>query len=170
MLYLCLMLYIVLFAGIAMTVGEGLWSNTVALLSIWLAGIIAKLVGPALGAWALEQFKSDVSFGWYFLFAGLWLSFAGAVSVIRVLTDRSSRVRLRFIPQLDSIGGPLMGILAAVVFASFCAYTLMKGPIAAGEWKLSDASEWQKSTFQYLQAPFIILDRAWDNKEVDFRG
>lgn len=168
MLWLSILLLVVLFAGIAMTVNEGLWSNTVSLLAIWLAGIFATLLGPAAGAWALEQFGKDPQLGWYFLFAGMWLVFFVAVIVIRVLFDRLSRVRLRFIPQLDAAGGPLMGLFVAVMFASFCAYTLDKAPIAAGEWKMSDASEWQKSTFKYLKAPFHNLDKAWDGQNVDF--
>jgi hypothetical protein len=33
-------------------------------------------------------------------------------------------------------------------------------PIAANEWKLSEASDWQKSTFQYFSTPFNSLGRA----------
>jgi hypothetical protein len=168
MAYLCLLLFGILFAGIAMTVNEGLWSNTITLLCIWMAGVVATLVGPYLGAWALSQFNKDMTFGWYFLFAGLWLSFFVANLLLRVLFDRTSRLRLRFIPQLDAIGGPLMGIFVAIVFASFCSFTLMKAPLAAGAWKLSEATDWQKSTFQYLETPFHNLDKAWDGEALNF--
>lgn len=170
MMYLAILLLVIVFAGIAMTVNEGLWSNTVTLLAIWLAGVIATLLGPALGAWALAQFDKEPEFGWYFLFAGMWIVFFVAVNVIRISFDRISRVRVRFIPQLDTFGGPLMGVFVAVMFGSFCAYTLMKAPIAAQAdgWNISQASGWVQSTFQYLEAPFYNLDRAWDGEELNF--
>ena len=165
MLYLCILLYAVLFAGIAMTVGEGLWSNTLSLLAIWLAATLAVALGPGLGVWAqVDLFESDISFTWQFIFAGIWLVFFVSILIIRVLFDKASKVRLRFIPQLDAIAGPLMGVFVAIVFASFCTITLMV-PIQAGAWSFKDSGDWQKTTVQYLRAPMLNMLKAWAGED-----
>ncbi|MAT69612.1 MAG: hypothetical protein CMJ58_08815 [Planctomycetaceae bacterium] len=155
-------MFAVLFAGIAMTVGEGLWSNTVAFLGIWLSSMLGLFFGPSVGLIIQEQLDKEVDFTWYFIFVGMWAVFAVAVLVIRVMFDRISRIRVRFIPQLEAVGGPLMGILVAVVFTSFCTVTLFRGPINAGAWKKSDASGWVESSFQYMLTPMMSIANAWD--------
>lgn len=155
MTLLTLLLFAILFAGVAMTVNEGLWNNTVSLFCILLAGIVAVLAGVPLGNWAQQQLEKDDTFAWYFAFAGMWLTFALAVTVMRLITDRTSRLRVRFIPPLDKIAGPLMGLLVAVMMMSFTAYTLDRAPLAAGEWSYQDASPWQVDTFSYARTPFM---------------
>jgi len=61
---------------------------------------------------------------------------------------------MRFLPMLDKVAGPLMGIFVAVMLTSFTAFTLERVPIKAGEWSFKDASDWQVSTFKYARAPF----------------
>ena len=160
MLWLCVLLFFMFFAGVAMTVGEGLWSNAINLFAVMLAGLSGVAFGYPLGDWAIVEFEKDASFLWYFRFAGVWLVFFVTMMVFRLVAERASKVRMRFLPQLEMIAGPLMGMFVALMFTSVFAWTLLKLPIAANEWKLSDASEWQKSTFQYLSTPFNSLGRA----------
>jgi len=154
MLYLTVMLIFLCFASIAMTVNEGLWNNTIALLNIMLAGLLAIFGGVPLGSFLLMQSGKPPTFAWFFVFACVWFVFAVSVTAMHLATSRSSRVRVRFLPVLDKVVGPLMGILVAIMLTSFSAYTLERVPIKAGEWSFSDASDWQKTTFQYARAPF----------------
>lgn len=166
MLYLCILLFAVLFAGIAMTIGEGLWTNTVSFLAVWLSSSLALLIGPNFGLWMQEQFdKNDPQFTWYFVFAGFWLVFFLAALIIRTLFDRISRVRVRFIPQLEAVCGPLMGLLVAAAFTSFCAVTLWVGPIGARAWNAAEASDWQKTTFEYMTSPMLTMNKAWGGQK-----
>lgn len=154
MIYLLVVIGFVFFAGLAMSVNEGLWSNTISLLCILISGLAGVTAGVPLGAMILEKSGKDDSFAWYFIFAGIWGVFVLTLLVLRILTDKASRVRVRFLPLVDKIGGVLMGLLVATMLASFAAYTLVRVPISAGEWKVSDATEGQKSAFAYFQNPF----------------
>ena len=154
MLYLTVMLGFLFFAAVAMTVNEGLWNNMVALLNIILAGLIGIFAGVPLGNFLLEKSGKPPELAWYFIFAGVWVTFAATVTVLHLATKQSSGVRVRFMPLLDKVMGPVMGLVVAVMLTSFTAYTLERVPIKAGEWSFKDASAWQKSTFQYARSPF----------------
>ena len=161
MLYLTVLLIFTFFAGMAMTVNEGLWNNTILLFAILLAGLIGMVLGVPLGNFVIDRADAGAETTWYFIFGGVWLSFALSVTLIRLLVDNASKFRLKFIPLLDKIAGPLMGLLVAVMFTSFVAYTLERIPIQAGQWKFADAADWQKSTFTYARAPFFNVAKSF---------
>jgi uncharacterized membrane protein required for colicin V production len=154
MTYLAVLLAAVCFAAFAMCINEGLWSNTITLLCIILAGLMGVFVGVPLGNWAVEQAEADAATTWYYVFGGMWIVFLISAIVFRVLTDKASRTRMRFIPLLDRIAGPLMAVYVAVMLTSFASYTLLRAPIASGEWKIEDASENVVLVFKYANAPF----------------
>ncbi|NOY28621.1 MAG: hypothetical protein GXP28_00160 [Planctomycetes bacterium] len=154
MLYLTVMLGFLFFAAVAMTVNEGLWNNTIALLNVMLAGLLGIFGGVPLGNFILEQSGKPPEFAWFFVFACIWGVFAISVTVMHWVTSSSSRVKMRFLPVLDKVTGPLMGLMVAIMLTSFTAFTLERVPIQAGEWSFSDASDWQKTTFKYARVPF----------------
>lgn len=168
MLYLCIILLFVLFAGVAMSISEGLWTNAVNALGIMLAGIVGVAAGFPLGLLARDKFEKEEVFTWYFVFAGVWIAFFLFILVYRVLADRISRVRMRFVPPLENAGGPLMGVLTAVLFTSFAAFTLLI-PMAAKQWDLQKAEGWQKSTMTMGSAPFISVYNAFTGEKLQQR-
>lgn len=165
MLYLVILLGFVFFGGVAMTVGEGLWSNTVSFFVVVFGGLMGVFVGVPVGLLIMDQLEKGGEVGWYFVFAGMWLTFAVSVSVFRLFVDRGSKVRMRFIPQLEAVGGPLMGLMVAVMFVSFATYTLERVPFRAGFWDLNAASSWQKSAITYGRAPFLNVVKAFAKSE-----
>lgn len=164
-----LLTYVILFlffASVAMTINEGLWNNAIALFSNLLGGLFGIFLGVPFGNYLGEvSGKGEGDYAWYFVFAGVWSVFTLSVLVIRLVADRTSRTKMLFIPLLDKIAGPLMGLLVAVMFTSFAAYTLDRIPIQAGQWKYSDASDWQKSVFTYSRAPFYNVAKAFAKGE-----
>lgn len=154
MLYLTILLGGVFFAGVAMTIGEGLWNNTVLLLCIVLGGLFAILGGIPLGLYIVEQADASDEYVWCCVFAGVWGVFVVSVTIMRILLEKSSKTRVKFVPPLERAAGPVMGIFVAVMFTSFAAYTMERIPINAGEWNLSEAADWQKTVFTYARAPF----------------
>lgn len=167
MLYLTILLIFIFFAGVAMTVSEGLWSNTITLLCIILAGLFAIVGGIPLGLYIVEQADASKEVAWCFVFAGVWGVFIVSLTVMRILMELASRTRLRFVPPLEKVAGPLMGLYVAVMFTSFAAYTLARIPVNAGEWKYSDAADWQKTVFTYASEPFHnVVKRFADSEEV----
>lgn len=161
MLYLCILVYFVFFAAMAMTVAEGLWNNSLTLLAILLCGPLAIALGYPLGLLLQTQIDKPVEQTWYFVFAGVWLVFFVSMLVLRLLLDRvASKTRMKFVPPLEKAAGPLMGLAAAAIFTSFLTFTLYTIPIAAGEWKIGEASDWQKTTMQSGSGPFNSVLRA----------
>jgi hypothetical protein len=154
MLYLTILLIFVFFAAAAMTINEGLWSNTVLLLCIILSGLAAIFCGSPLGLFIIEKADASDEYAWHCIFAGVWGVFASSVLIMRVLFEKSSRTRVKFVPPLERVAGPLMGLFVAVMFASFAAYTMERIPIRAGHWPMADASDWKTTTFTYARAPF----------------
>ena len=161
MLYLAVLICAVMFAGVAMTVNEGLWNNAINFISIVLGGLFALFVGVPAGNLIAEQAGAGADKHWYFVFAGVWGVFALSVLIIRLLVERTSKTKMKFIPLVDKFGGPLVGILVAVMFTSFAAYTLDRIPIKAGEWKYADAVGWPQTVFKYARAPFYNLANAF---------
>jgi len=161
MLYLLILLAFVFFASVAMCVNEGLWSNTIALVSVLVCGISAILFGVPLGAYVAAQVKAGDESVWAFVFGIVWVVFAVSILVFRLLAEKASGVRMKFVPQLDMIAGPLMGLLLAVMFTSFTALTLLRMPIKAGQWDLPGASGWQRDAFLTASAPFYTVAKRY---------
>lgn len=163
--YLAILICALLFAGVAMTVNEGLWNNAISLFCVMLGGLLGVFVGVPVGNMIAEQAGATTENLWFFVFAGVWGLFALSVLLMRLIMDRTSRTRMKFIPLLDKFGGPIVGILVAVMFASFAAYTIDRIPIKAGAWSYSEAADWQKSVFKYTRAPFYNVVHAFAEGE-----
>ncbi len=158
--YLCVLIYFVFFAGVAMTINEGLWNNAVNFLAVAVASVTGICLGYPLGLFALEKFEKPDDFAWYFVFAAVWLVFFAVVMVFRVIAERLSRVRMKFVPPLELAAGPLAGLLVAVLFASFLAFTLYYIPIRAGYWDAKQATGWQLTTMRNGAGPFYTVLKA----------
>ncbi len=162
MLYLIILLAFVFFASVAMCVNEGLWSNTITLISVILSGISAILFGVPLGLLVAEKASKGDENLWYFIFALVWAVFAVTILIFRLLSEKASRVRMKFIPPLEMVAGPVMGLFVAIMFTSFAAFTLLRIPIEAGEWDLKEASGWK---LQHISAPFYTVVKKYADAE-----
>lgn len=165
MLYLAILLMFVFFAGVAMTIGEGLWSNSILLILVMLCGVLAFVTGLPLASFVLEQAEPSEEYTWHFVMACVWGVFALSMTIMRMLLERASRVKVKFVGPLDMIAGPLMGLFVAVMFTSFVTLTLSQIPIQAGEWSTGDASQWVRDFFNYARAPFYSVLNAVTGSE-----
>ncbi len=168
MIYLLVLVGFLFFAGVAMTIGEGLWSNTILLLCVLISGIAGVVAGVPVGTMILKQVDRPDEQAWYFVFVGVWGVFSLVMLALRTMTDKASRSRVRFLPVVDKMGGILMALAVAVMLASFSAYTLLKIPIQAGEWKISEASAAQRGYFLKAASPFhTVIQRFVKAEEID---
>lgn len=119
---------VVLFATEAMSVREGLWSNTITLINIIISGIVAFAFYPPLVIY-LDESVTDGQHTYWLDFAVLWALFCITMVVSRSLTAALSKTRLRFKYPIDDIGGPLVGFIAAFVLASFTMSTFHVAPL-----------------------------------------
>jgi hypothetical protein len=150
---LTLLLAFVFFAGVSMTVNEGLWNNTITVFIIIIAAFISIPWGGLLGAAIVVAAQPSEENMWAFFFAGVWGVFALSATLLRLIADKLSRVRMRFVPQLDKIGGVLMGLVVATLFNSYVAITLWLLPLASGVWKFEEGSPRQQKTMLRAAAP-----------------
>src|SRR5882757_6895500 len=146
---------IVLFAGWAMMVREGLWSNTISLVNIFISGLVAFGFYSPLVVY-LDEGLSNGQHTYWLDFAIIWGLFAISMLICRTLTGSLSKTRMRFKHPIDAVGGPLVGFFAAWVLASFTLATLHTSPMPkdafGGKLNYTDAD----SAF-FLTTP----DAAW---------
>ena len=165
MLYLLVALGFMFFAGVAMTVNEGLWNNTILLLCILISGCASVAAGVPVGMLIFDQIGLAADKAWYCTFAGMWAVFVVAMLLLRIVAERASKIRVRFLPLVDKIGGILMGLLVAYMLTSFATNTLLDAPIRAGAWKKKDASAGQLQVYGQLGAPFNMVAKNFADTE-----
>jgi hypothetical protein len=117
-----------MFAAIAMTVREGVWSNTITLIGIIFSGLVAFGFYSAIVVYLDEEMTSGQHTYWLD-FAIIWALFCVAMIIYRLLTGALSKTKLRFKNPIDPVAGPIIGILAAWVLAAFALATLHVSPM-----------------------------------------
>ncbi len=146
---------IVVFAGLAMTVREGLWSNAILLVNIFISGLVAFGFYSPLVAYLDEEVTSGQHTYWLD-FAIIWALFSVSMLICRSLTAAFSRTRMRFKHPIDPVGGPIVGLFAAWVLAAFTLATLHTSPMPkdafGGKLNYTDAD-----TASFITSP----DAAW---------
>ena len=110
-----------------MMVREGLWSNTILLVNIIISGLVAFGFYMPLVIYLDEM--ADGEHTYWLDFAVIWALYVVAMVITRALTAAASKTRMRFKNPLDPVGGPLMGLIAAWVLASFILATLHVSPL-----------------------------------------
>src|SRR5436190_8992924 len=119
---------IVLFAGLAMTVREGVWSNTLTLISVIVSGLVAFGFYSPVVAYLDEEATSGQHTYWLD-FAIIWALYAVTMVILRLLFAAASKTKLRFKHPIDPVGGPIIGFIAAWVLAAFTLATLHTSPM-----------------------------------------
>jgi hypothetical protein len=160
MTYLGVLVLFVFFASLAMTINEGLWSNMISLVCIILGSLIAWHWGLALGEFAIAQVEPAAEYEWALWFASLWGVFFFSATLLRVIADRSSRIRMKFIRPVDMGGGILLSLAIATLFSSFTAYSLYI-PFQAGVWKTESGASWAQSSISTLARPMYSIGKAF---------
>src|SRR5581483_7685888 len=97
-MYLTLLLLAVFGACVAFTYNAGLWTNSLLLINLITAGLIATNYFEPL-AERLEKFDARYTYFWDFL--SIWLLFALAIGVLRGITDVISKVKVKFRRPVD---------------------------------------------------------------------
>lgn len=147
---------IILFAGLAMTVREGLWANTLTLVNILISGLMAFGLYSRLVVYLDEEVTSGQHTYWLD-FAILWAIFCVSMLVCRTLTAAFSKTRMRFKHPIDPVGGPAVGFLAAWVLAAFALATLHTSPMPKDAFGGNLASDSTVDSASFVTAP----DAAW---------
>jgi hypothetical protein len=145
---------IVVFAGLAMMVREGLWSNSLTLISTLISGLLAFGLYQPIVVYFDEM--TDGRHTYWLDFTVIWALYCVSMVICRSLFGAASKTRMRFKHPIDSIGGPVMGLFAAWVLACFTLSTLHVSPMPKNQFggKLNHADV---SSASMLTSP----DAAW---------
>jgi hypothetical protein len=117
----------VLFFCIAFIFNEGLWSACVLLINVLLAGIIATNFFEPLATW-FEGMMPSFTYFWDFI--ALWLCFAIALVVLRLLTGMLSKYRVRFKKPVDTAGGLFFAACIGWVMMQFTLFSFHFAPLS----------------------------------------
>jgi hypothetical protein len=120
-------LVIVFAACVGFLYNEGMWGNFINLVNVTMAGLLAMNFFEPVAKLA-DSYVSSCTF--FLDFLSLWGLFAVFIIIFRLLTDRISRTKVRFLKLADQIGSPLMAAMVGIVMVNFTAMTLHTAPLA----------------------------------------
>lgn len=120
------------FATFAMMVQLGLWSNTITTINIVLSGLIAFGSYQAVAKLLVDNIDAAGQYTYILDFICLWLVYIVAFIILqRLLTGNLSRTRMRFKHPIDVVGGPAMGLVAALLTTGLVGSALQTAPFGA---------------------------------------
>ncbi len=124
---LTLLLLVILAVCVAMLHQEGLWGNTIRLINVVTAGLLATNCFEPL-ANTLQDYlpRHDL----YLDFVALWGLFTLFLALMRLATELASRTVVQFLPLVDRIGGPLMAATVGWVMVCFTLMSLHMAPLS----------------------------------------
>ena len=125
-LILPLLLVLVMVGVIAGLHSEGCWSNIVTLFNTLTGALIASDFFEPAAAW-IEAKSPAATYLWDFVM--LWALFVVSTFVLRLITDKVSRVKVNFIPPVEIIGTYAFALLTAWVLVCFTAFTFHTAPL-----------------------------------------
>lgn len=121
-----LLLLLVFVAVVLVLTREGLWSGLVMLLNILAAATFATAWYEKVAAFADERMPS---FTYLIDFLALWGLFAVVLLVMRLVTDRVSRTKVKFLRQVELAGAPIVAVIAGWIMVCFAAASLHAAPV-----------------------------------------
>ena len=107
-MYLAIVLFAIFFGCFAMLFNNGLWTNTLILVNVLTAGLIAMNYFEPLASFFDKQ-EPSLTYVWDFV--AIWLMFGVAMTVLRVATDFASMLKVKFFMPVEKAGGVVDGHL-----------------------------------------------------------
>jgi hypothetical protein len=122
-----LLMFLILFGCLATLYTEGMWTNAIRLINVVTAGLLAVNFFEPVARW-LDGWNASYTYVWDFL--ALWGLFAFFMMISRELTDRVSKVKVRFLKLADRIGSALLALWIGWAMICFTMMTLHTAPLA----------------------------------------
>ncbi len=154
MLYLNIVLLIMFVVVAALLYGGGLWGNTLNLVNVLTAGLLATNYFEPLAEW-LDKQEPRLTYAYDFL--SLWLIFAVSFTVFRILTDYVSKVKVKFFKPVEVAGSAVMAIWVSWAWLCFATMTLHTAPLSRNYF-LGGFQERPESKMMFLR---LAPDRKW---------
>jgi hypothetical protein len=126
-MFLGIILFVIFIAVFASLMNSGLWSNTITLINVLLAGLIATNYFEPVADFFDKQ---EPSFTYIWDFLAIWLVFCLAMIFLRFVTDFVSRIKVKFFMPVDRAGGIIMALWISWIMVCFATATLHTAPLA----------------------------------------
>lgn len=126
-MYVSIVLIVIFVACFASLMTGGMWSNTITLINVITAGLLAMNYFEPLAEFLDKQAPS-----WTYVwdFVSLWAVFGVSMLALRAVTDFASKVQVKFHPTVERVGGLLMAVWASWIVLCFATATLHAAPLA----------------------------------------
>ncbi|MCL4195739.1 MAG: CvpA family protein [Thermoguttaceae bacterium] len=122
-----LLLLLIFAAVVAFSYTEGLWGNVIRLINVVTAALLAVNFFEPAGRWVEGLAEQAAP---YADFLSLWILFLIFYSILRVITDRFSRHKVRFMMIVDRIGSGFFACWTAWVIVCFATMSMHTAPLA----------------------------------------
>ena len=117
----------ILFACAAMLYNEGMWSNAIRLINTITAGLLAMNFFEPAADWLEQQAPAYTYFCDFIALWGLFIIFS---LIFRLITDRLSQVKVKFLKITDQIGSGVLALWVGWVMVCFTLMSLNTAPLA----------------------------------------
>ncbi len=122
-----LLMFVLFLAVVLCLLAESMWSNAVRFINVVFAALLATNFWEPT-AKLLESAMKGGSYWWDFV--ALWVLFALLVTILQEVTNRLSRVNVRFLAIANKAGGIVFACLTAAVLVCFASFTMHTAPLA----------------------------------------
>jgi uncharacterized membrane protein required for colicin V production len=122
-----LLMTAILFACGAMLYNEGMWSNAIRLVNTITAALLAMNFFEPAADWLEQQAPT---YGYFCDFVALWGLFVVFSLIFRLVTDRLSQVKVKFLKMADQIGSSVLALWIGWVMVCFSMTSLHAAPLA----------------------------------------
>jgi hypothetical protein len=148
---------VIFFVCVAMMWNEGMWSNSITFVNVVFAAMLATNYYEPVADW-IEGEAPSYTYMWDFL--SVWLLFVFGYTILRLVTDRTSLVRVRFKMPVEHTGRILFAALTSWVFICFACMTLHMAPLARTAFRGSFQSQPDSKNLN-LGLISLAPDRVW---------
>jgi len=121
------LMLVILFACAAMLYNDGMWSNSIRLINTITAGLLAMNFFEPVADWLEQQAPT---YGYFCDFIALWGLFIVFSLIFRLVTDRLSKVKVKFLKMADQIGSGVLALWVGWVMVCFTMASLHTAPLA----------------------------------------
>ncbi len=121
------LMFVILFACAAMLYNDGMWSNSIRLINAITAGLLAMNFFEPAADWLEQQAPA---YGYFCDFIALWGLFIIFSLIFRLITDRLSQVKVKFLKMADQIGSGVLALWVGWVMVCFTMVSLHTAPLA----------------------------------------
>jgi len=126
-MFLNIVLFLIFISVFASLMTQGLWSNTITLVNVITAALVATNYFEPLANF-FEKQESSATYLWDFF--AMWILFGVTMVVLRAATDYMSKIKVRFFLPVDKAGGLLMAAWVGWLVLCFSTATLHTAPLA----------------------------------------